>query len=188
MDYVKNLVKILLFAQCFLLFCTCDKKEVVTTEQNILNLADFVKFPFKDEFDNTNLEKYVLKKIGKPKWIEKFRTTLYDHSEVVIDRIHIEYDGYSFRICRGVSKRFEVFETIYATPDNIDLKYGIKKKETTIKDIEGLFGKPEKVTNIKNYTSYEYIYSTEQYKYLFDIRFIDGKWEFFSLDTKILFF
>ena len=159
MNHTKNIVKILLLVQCLLLFCACDKKEeIVTTEQNILNLADFVKCPFKDEFDDkTSLEKYVLKKFGKPKSIEKLRTWLYDHSEVIVDRIHIEYKGYSFEICRGVSKRFEVFERIYNIPDDIDLKYGIKKQETTIKDIEKLFGKPEKVDIDQDSTSYIYI-------------------------------
>ena len=159
MRYVKNLIKILLLVQCLLLFCVCDKKEVekeiVTTEQNILNLADFVKFPFKDEFNNkTNLEKYVLKKFGKPKYTRKLRTCLYDHSEINVERISIVYDESSFEICRGVSKRFEVFESIYNIPDNIDLKYGIKKKETTIKDIESLFGKPEKIKIIQDSTIY----------------------------------
>ena len=52
MNYLKRLVKILFFAQCFLLFCVCDKKEAtITTEQNKLNLADFVKWPF-------NIEKF----------------------------------------------------------------------------------------------------------------------------------
>jgi hypothetical protein len=163
MNHIKNIVKILLLAQCLFLFCVCDKKEVekeiVTTEQNILNLADFVKSPFKDEFNNkTNLEKYVLKKFGKPKYTRKWRAALSDHSEVSVERTSIVYKKSSFEICRGLSKRFEVFESIYNIPDNIDLKYGIKKKETTIKDIEGLFGKPEKVDIDQDSTSYIYIY------------------------------
>ena len=188
MNYIKNLIKVLLFAQCLFLFCVCDKKEIVTTEQNILNLADFVKCPFKEEFDDkTDLEKYVLKKFGKPYTTNKLRRALYDHCEVVVDKIKIEYEESLFRIHRGVSKRFEVFERIYGIPDDADLKYGIKRKETTIKDIERLFGKPEVVTIIKDFTSYKYTYNTNQYKYKYDldIRFINGKYIFLSIDTRI---
>ena len=52
MNYVKNLIKILLFVQCLLLSCVCDKKEAITsitTEQNKLNLVDFGKCPFNEE-------------------------------------------------------------------------------------------------------------------------------------------
>ena len=183
MKYVKNLVKILFLAQCLLLFCTCDKKEVVTTEQNILNLADFVKCPFNEEFDsNTNLEKYVLKKFGKPKYIRKWRAPLYDYSKVVADQIYIQYVGYSFDIYRGVFKKFEVFKNIYIRRDYTDFKYRINN-ETTIQDVERLFGKPE---SVDDRDSYFYIYSPEgPYQYHLRIAFIDGKIYSISIDIKM---
>jgi len=195
MNYVKNLIKILVIVQCFL-FYACDKKEVTTvktiaepTEQNILNLADFVKCPFKDEFnDNTNLEKYVSKKFGKPDKVVKVRDVLGAGStDIVVDRIWLEYteedpgDRYSFTICRGVSKKFEVFEkiSIYVYTD---LKYGINK-ETTMKDIGILFGLPKSIQNIQREendtasdTIYYYLYSTAgPYVYHFTIGFRKAK-------------
>ena len=195
-NYIKRLVKVLLLAQCFLLFCVHDKKEVVTTEQNKLNLADFVKRPFNEEFDdNTDLEKYVLKKFGKPDSIRKWRDILYDHSEVVADKIQLSYKKYSFVIYRGVfkKKKFEVFQRI-SVPDYIDLKHGINK-ETTIKDIERLFGKPEKIENIQRTEGYlgcdiyycYYVYINKQYihRYDLEIGFKNGKLDYLSVFVKM---
>ena len=144
MNYVKNLIKILLFAQCFLLFCACNKKEVITTEQHKLNLADFVKCPFNEEFgENTNLEKYVLKKFGTPDSTRKWRSQIADHDERVADKIELMYENCEILIYRWVSKkRFEIFKGIFML-DYTDLKHGINK-ETTTKDIERIFGKPER--------------------------------------------
>ena len=195
MNYVKNLIKVLLLAQC-LLFCVCDKKEIKTTEQNILNLADFVKCPFNEEFkNNTNLEKYVLKKFGKPDVFGKGRTSLGDaaNAYIIIDEIWLEYlkkdpdDKYSsFIVYRGVSKRFEVFSKIYIQ-NFIDLKYGINE-ETTMRDIENLFGRPilkgrpEEVQKRRQkgsrygYTgSYYYLYNEDPYVYHLDFEFEKGK-------------
>ena len=186
MKYVKNLVKILVIVQC-LLFCTCNKKEetteIETTEQNELNLADFVKCPFKDEFDDkTNLEKYVLKKFGKPKYMRKWRAVIYDNSEVIADQIQIAYKDYSFEIHRGVYKRFEVFKYILILEDFQHIKYGINK-ETITKDIKRLFGRPER---IKDRDSYFYSYSPDgQYSYHLNITFIDDKIYSISIEIKM---
>ena len=171
MNYIKHLIKILLLAQCFLLFCEYDKK-VVTTEQNISNLADFVKCPFNEEFDkNTDLEKYVLKKFGKPDIIEKWRDWLGDHSERFGDKIRLVYDGkYLFYIHRWVfkSKKFEIFKGI-SIYNYADLKHGINK-ETTKKDIENLFGP------LKGIDTGYYCYNPDgPYIYHFNIGFEKGK-------------
>lgn len=199
MKYVKNLVTILLLAQCLLLFCVCDKKEIVTTEQNILNLANFVKCPFNEEFDDKiNLEKYVLKKFGKPNRVSKVRGTTGEHSGVVVDKIGIEYENYSFSIYRGIEKRFEVFKEI-SMLNYTDLKYGINE-ETTMRDIENLFGKPElrgrdeEVQSIQqkgsaaySYTGfYNYYYEDNDkspYRYRLDIGFTKGKLGSISVNT-----
>ena len=117
--------------------------------------------------------------------MRKWRAVIYDNSEVVADQIQIAYEDYSFEIYRGVSKRFEVFNSIYNIPDGIDLKYGIKKKETTIKDIERLFGKPEEVYINQDQTSYTYIYSINQYDYKLYIRFKKGEVAGINIDVRI---
>jgi len=137
MKYLKNLLIILL---CLLLFCSCDEK--ITKEQKIQmksNLIDFVKCPFNEEFKkNTNLEKYVLKKFGKPDSASKSRGAINDFSKIIAEHIHITYKDYIFWLNRGVNKRFEVFTKIFIK-NFTGLKYGINK-DTTIKDIEKLFG------------------------------------------------
>jgi hypothetical protein len=160
MNYLKNLVKLLLFAECFLLCCVCEKNEpaiVEPTEQQRSNLASFVKFPFNEEFKNKiNLEKYVLKKLGKPDEFGKVRKGFGDgpNEDIFGDEIWLEYtekdfgDRYSFTIFRvvsfmGISKSsFEFFKylSIYDLTNLSDLKYGINEKTTT-RDIENLFGK-----------------------------------------------
>ena len=208
MKYVKNLIMIILFAQCLLLFYACDKKEATTvetiaepTEQNIMNLADFVKCPFNEGFNGkTNLEKYVLKKFGKPDKVVKGRDALgdADSADIVVDRIWLEYteedpgDKYSFTICRGVSKRFEVLERIYICKYT-DLKYGINE-ETTIRDIENLFGRPRKVQNIQreeNDTAsdihYRYAYSDGPYVYHLSFGFRKEKLNSIGININISF-
>ena len=185
MNYVKNLLKILLLAQCFLLSCVYDKKEevVVTTEQNRLNLADFVKCPFNEAFDDkTNLEKYVLKKFGKPDSFQKARGTYDQDNKVLTDWIEIVYEKYTFEIYKGVinNKRFEIFRKIYID-DYTDLKNGINN-ETTIKDIERIFGRPREAKYLQreesdegNDTIYHYNYNdydnNSPYYYHLDIGF-----------------
>ena len=157
---VKNLVKILLIAQCLLLFCACDDREIVTVtaEQQVLNLADFVKCPFNEGFDeNTDLEKNVLKKFGKPDSVRKWRKKLAAHSEMIVDNSYLSYENYEFEIRRGVNKKFEYFELMLIL-NFTDLKYGINK-ETTIKDIERLFGNSEDFTDVED--SYISNYSYE---------------------------
>ena len=220
MNYVKNLIKILLFVQC-LLFCVCDKKEativekteveateIVTTEQNELNLVDFGKWPFNDKLKNTtNLEKYVLKKFGKPDRVIKDRGPLGhgDAENIITDIIILQYfvenpsDKYEFEIYRGVSKRFEFFKYI-SMYNLIDLKYGINET-TTMRDIENLFGKPsldgrdEEVENLQrkgsdaySYTgSYRYGHNNDGhlYYYLFDFGFRKGKLVYIYITTVI---
>ena len=218
MNYIKNLIKILVIAQCFL-FYACDKKEVaiegtsevvtevITTEQKELNLVDFVRFPFNEEFKiNTNLEKYVLKKLGKPDEVTKGRDSLNDTdgADMVVYRIWLEYserrsgDKFSFTICRGVSKKFEVFEKIYIERF-IDLKYGINEK-TTMRDIENLFGspalegRPEEVQNLQrkgsdvySYTGYySYLYSPDgPYVYHLNFGFSEGKLDSIKIKVNI---
>jgi hypothetical protein len=192
MNYVKNLVKIILLAQCLFLFCACDKKEIVTTEQNRLNLADFVKCPFNEVFDNkTNLEKYVLKKFGKPEKVWKWRDVVNDSSDVLVDVIDIEYENYLFVIKKGVKKNFEVFTQIFIL-NFLDLKYGINK-ETTMRDIENLFGQPYEAKIIKRKekdeedgAAYYYIYGeNNRYVYHFSIGFIKGKLNSMGIDVNI---
>jgi len=178
MSNVKKLVKILVFVQCFLLFCTYNKG-VVTTAQNELNLVDFIQCPFNEKFDsNTNLEKYVLKKFGKPDYTWKRRRPKEEHSEVIIDHNMIEYKNYKFDIYRGVNKRFEVFDSMLIL-EFTDLKYGINNK-TSIKDIEKLFGKPGSIDKWENnnisFIDYVYVYGDDgPYSYRLDIRFQNGK-------------
>ena len=180
MSYVKNIAKILLLAQCLLLFCVCDKKEevIVTTEQNRLNLADFVKCPFNEEFnDKTNLEKYVLKKFGKPDSVERGEIAIDEVNGVEGDRIRLTYDGkYSFEIYKWTfkKKKFEIFRLIYIK-DCTDLKYGINN-ETTIKDIERLFGNPGSIEKREgDVAAYYYSYGTNQYLYNLAIGLGEGK-------------
>ena len=162
MKYVKNIIKLLLLAQCFLLFCTCDK-EVITTEQNELNLINFVTWPFNDmKFESsTNLEKYVLKKFGKPDSVSKGRRKIGEHTlpvPIVVDRIELAYENkYEFDITRGINRKIEFFDLIFIL-DFTDLKYGINN-ETTIKDIERIFGKPGYVTEVKDVYEIDYYYS-----------------------------
>ena len=192
MNYVKNLIKVLLIVYCFSL-SACgdkkevigDKKEVITAEQQKLNLADFVEWPFNEKFnDKTDLEKYVLKKFGKPDSTRKWRAPLGDayYREVPADKIQIEYESYSFEIYRWVykKKRYEIFKGI-SIYDHTDLKHGINEK-TTIKDIERLFGKPDSVGNY----SYSYLYTTDKYSYHFDIVFIGGKLTNLSIRINIV--
>jgi len=202
MKYVKNLIKILVIVQC-LFFCACNKKEATTvetivepTEQNILNLADFVKCPFNEEFNNkTNLEKYVLKKFGKPNKVTKSREGLNDADEdIIVDKIWLEYtekdpgDRYSFTIHRGISKRFEVFTKI-SIYNFIDIKYDINE-ETTIEDIENLFGKLNELNirridnDIKTY--YDALYNPDgPYVYHLDIGFKNGKLNYIHIKVNI---
>ena len=199
MNHVKNLVKILLFAQC-LLFCACDKKEIVTTEQNILNLTDFVKCPFNEEYDDkTNLEKYILKKFGKPDKFGKGRTSLgdADAADIVIDEIWLRYyetssvdEKYSFVIYRGISKKFEVFARIYIY-NYTDLKYRINEN-TTNRDIENLFGKPNEFEQKKidgdDYKKYSYYTSSynknSPYYYQLHLRFKGMKLDYINIETR----
>ena len=195
MNYIKHLIKTLLFVQCFLLFCVCDKKEIVTTEQNKLNLADFIKWPFNEELDdNTDLEKYVLKKFGKPDSIRKWRDWLGDHSEVVADKIELLHKDYAILIYKWVfkRKRFEVFKSIAMT-NYTDLKYGINN-ETTIKDIERLFGKPDEIQNIQREKSdarsdvlyYYYVHEDSvAYVYSLGIGFRKGRYRYISVTINI---
>ena len=211
MNHVKNLVKILLLAQCLLLSCVCDKKEAITsitTEQNKLNLVAFGKCPFNEEFKkNTNLEKYVLKKFGKPDRVIKDRGPLGhgDAENIITDIIILQYfvenpsDKYEFEIYKGVSKKFEFFKYI-SIHNLIDLKYGINET-TTMRDIENLFGKPildgrdEEVENLKrkgsdaySYTgSYKYSHRNDGhlYYYLFQFGFNKGKLKYIYIETRI---
>ena len=194
MNYIKNFIKILLLAQCLLLSC---EYKVVTTEQNILNLADFVKCPFNEEFDDkTNLEKYVLKKFGKPDSVRKRRAPFGDID--IINKIDLRYEkNYSFSIYRGVKKRFEFFRNIKIF-NYSDLKYGINEK-TTIRDIESLFGKPEMAikgsrTSIlpngyadsrDDDTLYAYRYNNGDnlYYYFIDFGFKEGKLNSIYIDA-----
>ena len=185
MNYVKNLLKILLLAQCLLLFCTCDEK--ITKEQKIQmksNLIDFIKCPFNEEFkNNTNLEKYVLKKFGKPDSASKSRGAINDFSEVIADHIHLTYKGYIFWINRGVNKRFEVFTQIYIK-NFTGLKYGISK-ETTVKDIERLFGLYYSGDRKEDNIRYDYTYKNGPYLYHFGIGFRNGELSYISIDVNI---
>ena len=193
MNYVKNLIKLLVIAQC-LLFCVCDKKEAViveTTEQNKLNLIDFVKCPFNEEFDEkTDLEKYVLKKFGKTDRIRKWRGPTGEHSKVIADKIDIIYEKDRFVIYKGVNKKFKVFETIFIS-NYIDLKFGIDN-ETTIKDIERLFGQPKKIDNIKREKNdeginsiYYYFRNDGAYSYNLDLGFIQKKLNYIRVNICI---
>ncbi|MCL1864648.1 MAG: hypothetical protein FWF73_02425 [Spirochaetes bacterium] len=191
MKYTKNIVKILLLAQCFLLFCTCDK-EVVTTEQHELNLIAFVTCPFNEKFDsNTNLEKYVLKKFGKPYSVSKWRDKLGLHREppkapIEVDQIVLRYEKkYEFEITRGINKKIEFFKMIFLL-DFTDLKYGINK-DTTIKDIEKLFGNLGGVTEIEDVyeINYYYTYSDDSpYGYTLKIVFRKGKLDYIDIRMK----
>ena len=194
MKYLKNLLMILLFAQCLLLFCTCDEK--VTKEQEIQmesNLIDFIKCPFNEEFkNNTNLEKYVLKKFGKPDSVWKRRGPIYDNSGIVADIFKLKYEkSCTFWIYRGINKKFEVFAEIFIY-NYADLKYGINE-ETTIRDIENLFGKPKKVNKVPkekgrpySYTGYNYFYPNDD-KYLYNLyfRFKEGGLDCISVEVDI---
>ena len=187
MKYFKNLLMIILFAQCLLLFCTCDEK--VSKEQEIqmeLNLIDFIKCPFNEEFkNNTNLEKYVLKKFGKPDSVYKWRGGTSDFSEVIAEHIHLTYKkNYIFWINRGVNKKFEVFTKIYIK-DFTGLKYGINK-DTAIKDIERLFGLHYSGNRQEDDIRYSYTYSDDsQYVYHFGIGFWKGELYYISIDINI---
>ena len=201
MKYVKNLVKILLLAQCLLLFCTCNKKEetteIETTEQNELNLADFVKCPFNEEFkSNTNIEKYVLKKFGKPDEVIKVRGPLDDTTgaDIIIDHIELRYsEKYSFVIYRGISRKFEIFSRIYMYKF-IDLKYGISEK-TSIRNIENLYGNPESVKKRPrtkdrpySFTDYRYSYSSDDsHEYFLYFGFLEGRLHSIEIITNICF-
>ncbi|MCL1864647.1 MAG: hypothetical protein FWF73_02420 [Spirochaetes bacterium] len=192
MKYTKNIVKILFLAQCFLLFCTCDK-EVVTTEQHRLNLATFVTCPFNEEFDsNTNLEKYVLKKFGKPYSVSKGRDKLGLHRElveppIVVDRLELIYEKkYQFDITRGINKRLEFFDSIFLL-DFTDLKYGINN-ETTIKDIKSLFGKPYNFTEIEDVYDINYYYSfSKGSPYLYHLEIVFRKKKLHSISIDVIF-
>ena len=180
MKYVKNLVKILVIVQCFLLsllFCVCDNKEIATIEQKRLNLADFVKCPFNEGFDeNTDLEKYVLKKFGKPEPdnLRRKRGKVGEHSEVIADYSWLMYENYEFEIMRGVNRKFKCFEKMLIL-DFKDLKHGINK-DTTIKDIERLFGKSEDFTDVEDSYIINYDYEDDStYFYRIRIAFRDKK-------------
>ena len=190
MNYLKNLIKILLLTQCLLLFCVCDKKEVAvveTTEQNILNLADFTKCPFNEKFDNkTDLEKYVLKKFGKTDRIDRRRGPTAEHSVIIADKTNIRYENVSFLIYKGVNKKFNGFKEIFMS-NFINLKYGINN-ETTTKDIEGLFGQPIKIEDIKkkenekgNDTIYYYYREDGPYSCLLEFRFRREKLNYMAI-------
>jgi len=193
MNYLKTLVKILLIGQCFLL-CVCDTKKekaaVVTPEQQELNLTDFVKCPFNEEFnDKTNLEKYVLKKFGKPDKLKKWRGPLDKTAgaNIITDEIEIGYSAkYAFGIQRGVSKKFEVFETIaIKNPTNVDLKYGINE-ETTMRDIKNLFGEPLEAKEGSYYYRYSSYNSGGAYVYHLHIYFENGKLYYLEIKINIV--
>lgn len=203
MNHVKNLINILLLVQ-FFLFCACNEKKATVyyeeetaikiTEQNKLNLVDFVKCPFDEEFDDkTNLEQYVLKKFGKPDKFGKGRAPLGDASgaDIITDKIWLRYDRkYSFIICKGVSKKFEVFDEIYIY-NFIDLKYGINE-ETAIRDIESLFGKPKRIQQKRNdtysYTIYYYDFDNKDNPYIYFLYFgfRDEKLHSIEIEARIL--
>ena len=199
MSHVKNLVKILLLVQCLLLCCVCGNKETAIedpTEQQRSNLADFVKCPFKEEFkNNTNLEKYVLKKFGKPDSVEKWKDVIHDYSDVVVDRIDLNYKGnYLFSIYRGIKKKFEVFKKIFILNFS-DLKYGINK-EATVKDIERLFGQPNEIQNIQREENkkgrpdmvYHYSFNCgDSYVYHLSIGFRKKKLDSVGINVNIIF-
>ena len=208
MNYVKNLIKILLFVQC-LLFCACSNKGgiplEITTEDQKLRLSDFVKCPFNEEFkNNTNLEKYVLKKFGRPDEILKGRGSLGYGSNTGIIKNQITlryYEKYSFIIYRGVSMKFELFSEIYIYTFE-DLKYGINEK-TTMRGIENLFGKPildgqpEEVKNFRRKGSDAYRYTGSflyydhskdddfSYRYCLVFRFWEGELKTINVITNI---
>jgi len=202
MSFVRRLVKILPLMQCLLLLLPASmckekvEKEIILTpeqeKQNGLNLADFVKCPFSEEFDsNTNLEKYVTKKFGKPDSTRKVREMLYDYSKVVADKTYLTYEErYEILIYRGVFRKFEVFKTVFIL-DFTDIKHGMNK-ETTIKDIERLFGPREvqsgrgKENNSYSDTIYSYTYSDDgPYTYNLDIGIRKKKLRYISIDVKI---
>ena len=164
-----------------LLLGACDERKVpVTTKQNKLNLVEFVKCPFNEEFDeNTDLEKYVLKNFGNPDSIKK-RKKLMDINEIAINETRLIYNkNYSFEIYKWISKKkgFEIFKKI-SMSNFPDLKYGINKNTTT-KDVEALFGKPESMSIIQrkesdkdDNTIYYYIHGPDNlYIYDLNIRF-----------------
>ena len=197
MNHVKNLVKILLLAQCLLLCCVCGNKETAIlepTEQQRLNLANFVKCPFKEEFkNNTNLEKYVLKKFGKPDNFGKVKSGFGDagNEDIFGYEIWLNYTeknpGARFTIFRGisvngVSKKFEIFKylSIYNLTDLIDFKYGINIKTTT-RDIENLFGKSGNLE--KKY--YDSDNEDSPYYYFLTFGFEEGKLNSLYIETRI---
>jgi hypothetical protein len=190
MNYVKNLAKILLFVQCFL-FCACGNKGSISleipTEEQKLRLADFKKCPFNEEFTNkTDLEKYVLKKFGKPDTFYKWSGKFGEHSEVTAYFIQLHYKNkYEFEINKVINRKFQFFDTIFLL-DFPDLKYGINK-DTTIKDIESLFGKSREFTDVED--SYIIYYSYEDndgpYYYSLKIAFSNKKLSSISVETRL---
>ena len=192
MNSTKNIIKILLLSQCLLLFCTCEK-EVVTTEQHRLNLVTFVTCPFNEKFDNnTNLEKYVLKKFGKPDNVWKERRELGIHREladvpIAVERINLEYKNkYQFKITKGINKRLEFFDSIFLG-DFTDLKYGINN-ETTIKDIKILFGNPKDITDIKDVYDINYYYSfSDESPYFYHLEIVFRKEKLDTVHVRVKF-
>ena len=192
MNSTKNIIKILLLSQCLLLFCTCEK-EVVTTEQNRLNLAAFVTCPFNEKFDDkTDLEKYVLKKFGKPNNVWKYREKLGIHREppdapIVVDRVTLEYKNkYQFDITKGINKRLQFFDSIFLG-DFTDLKYGINN-ETTIKNMKRLFGKPKDVSEIEDVYEINYYYShKDNIQYLYHLEIVFRKEKLDTVHVRVKF-
>ena len=180
MKYTKNLIKILLLTQCFLFFCTCeDNAKTETIIRNEYDIVDFITCPFNEKFDDkTNLEKYVLKKFGKPEIVWKERKRLGDHKElpIVVDWIVLIYnnDKYKskFEITRGINKRLDFFNSILIL-DFTDLKYGINNG-TTIKDIEKLFGTPY-VKDIEDGYELEYRHGYVDDIYIYELKFVFRK-------------
>ncbi|MCL1864649.1 MAG: hypothetical protein FWF73_02430 [Spirochaetes bacterium] len=137
-----------------------------------------MKCPFNEMFDsNTNLENYVLKKFGKPDidWKERKKLGKDKELSIVVDWIVLVYnnDKYKskFDITRGINKKLNFFDSILLL-DFTDLKYEINN-ETTIKDIESLFGKSRDVSEIKDV--YEISYDYYDDIYLYHLKFVFRK-------------
>lgn len=193
--------------------------KIVRTEEDILkenklNLADFVKCPFNEKIEeNADFAKYFLRKFGKPDEFKKGSAFPGDLSTIIeAEQTLLGYNGkYRFKIWKcvrylesGSTRKFKTIKEIriYSVSD-ADLKYGLNS-ETTIKDIDRLFGKPK---DIENYTRekdspyadtrYYYEYDTnpsstsidisekELFWYSFDLRFRNGTLSELEIETRI---
>ncbi|MCL1864572.1 MAG: hypothetical protein FWF73_02030 [Spirochaetes bacterium] len=211
MNHVRNLVKIILLVQCCL-FCVCTKEAVLTTEENRLNLADFVKCPFNEKIEkNTDFVKYFLKKFGKPDEFKRGQVYPGDNSGLIaVEETLLEYDEkyrfiihsctrdleeYTKEFRKRINKKFKVIReiSIYSISD-ADLKYGLNT-ETTIKDIERLFGKPDwshgDTTYVYSYDACDSTYCSaleriEMFYYRLYLEFKKGKLIKIKIETKFL--